>query len=192
MPAACSQSPGAQAVLVESQKPRRAVSKGCVDVHMQSQKPRKVGSKGCEAASDPETCLLQAALSNDTNMIKVLAVMDRNALKKHIDYALLYAIRAGSYEVVKTMFRYGASLDAKDLQHSIWDLAKQSPDPEAMNDLLLQMESPFATEEIRSKFSGMDLMMKKSKKEQGQASRPRTSSIVRRAPKGLMSRLTTI
>jgi hypothetical protein len=122
---------------------------------------------------------MHAALSNDVSMVKVLAVMDRNALKKHIDYALLYAIRAGSYEVVKTMFKYGASLNAKGFKHTTWDYARQSPDPEAMHELLQQMESPFSSEEIRCVFSGV----KKVQKEQGKMSQ--TSGILRRAPSSI-------
>lgn len=106
--------------------------------------------------SDPEQVLLRAAVTNDVNMIKVLAVMDRKALLKHVDYALLYAIRAGSSDCVKTMFKYGASAKAKDaFGHSMWDYAKKSPDPEAMCTVLESATGHTgASEDIRVHFSG--------------------------------------
>jgi hypothetical protein len=146
--------------------------------------------------SNPEEALLQAAVTNDASMVKVLAVMDRKALKKHVDYALLYAVRAGSSDVVKAMFQYGgASLNAKDaFGNSVWDFAQQSPEPEIMNAVLQQVKNPGPSEEIRANFTAHTASSKpppypKSKAEQGQTSNQRGASVVRRGSKSSISKL---
>lgn len=106
--------------------------------------------------SDPEEILMEAAFSNDVNMIKVLAVMDRKGLKKHVDHAMLYAILAGSVDVVKAMLKYGANPDyAAATGTTVWDAAKQSPNPEIMKDILVNRgRQSSASAEISNIFSG--------------------------------------
>lgn len=164
---------------------------GSVDDSPTSKEPKKRRASGsgkaCLEITDPEEALLQAAISNDANTIKVLAVMDRQSLQKNIDYALLYGLKASSYDAVKTMLKHGASLKSKDaFGNTVWDYAQQSAEPEMMSGLLQQHKSGniHASEDIRAVFSGSNPGSRKPSKEQtgqsGQTSSQRTPSTVRR------------
>jgi len=137
--------------------------------------------------SDPEKCLLDAALANDVRAVKTLALMDLKGLKKHVDYALLYAVMAGSYDVVETFFWHGASLDAKDPFNNLtlWDCARRSPDPQAMIEFLSQMKSgAMASKPIRA----LLMASRKPSKERRESSQP-ASSVVRRGTKNSIRKL---
>jgi hypothetical protein len=111
----------------------------------------------CLAASNPETCLVDAAFDNDAKAVQMLALTDLRSFKKHVKYALFYAIQQGSYDAIKYMFWYGATIDAKDpINHlTVWDFARRSPDPEAMTSFLKRMKTgPSASESIHSLFTG--------------------------------------
>lgn len=157
--------------------------------------------KECLEVTDKETSLMKAVLSNDASAIKVLAVMDRKGLKKHADTALLYAARAGHSEVMKTLCRYGASLDAKDASgRTPFDYAKQSPQPEEIKLLLEQLQtgSCIASDDIRAIFSGAG-SRKPSKEASGsqkhpeaQASQRASSIVVRRGARGSIGNLKSV
>merc|ERR1719453_2859292 len=124
--------------LEESTKPQRAIRKDSLEV------------------TDPQQCLLDAAFNNDVGAVKLLALEDLEGLRKHVDYVLLYAIMEGSYDVVKLLFWYGASLDAKNAPNhlTIWDCAARSPEPEIMKEFLGTMKTGHvASESIRRMFA---------------------------------------
>lgn len=143
-------------------------------------KPQKAPGKGCLQVMDPQKCLLEAAFTNDASAIKVLAVMDLKGLRKHVNYALLYAITSGSYDAVRQMFWYGATIDAQDAcnEMTVWECAQRSPEPENMKLFLQQMKTgPSASAPIQALFNGQSSQQK--------------SSIVRRGAKGSIKNLKT-
>lgn len=132
-------------------------------------------------AKDMESCLLEAALTNDVSAIKGLALMDQKNFMKSVNYALIYAIRGGSYDAVQALFWHGASHDAKAVcsQLTVWDFAERSPEPEMMKSFLGRMKTGhMASEQIQGLFMGF--VLPKSFKEQS-LQRKRGASSIRRA-----------
>lgn len=161
--------------------------------HSGGKATKSVLAEGGVLKMDPEKCLIQAALRNDIRSIKLLAVQDRRGLKQHVDYALFYAIKAGSYDAVKLLLKHGANLDAKYIYggHTVWDFAKQSPDPEIMKALLQSLKTgAMAHDDIRMHFSGAGGPSKELLQSIQRPSTP--STIVRRGSKGLRRNLRTI
>jgi hypothetical protein len=147
-----------------------------------------VSSKTYQAIVDPEASLVEAACDNDIEAVRTMALTDLKNFKKHVNYALFYAIQHGSYDAIKVMFWYGASIDAHDpINHlTVWDFAQRSPDPEIMTSFLQRMKTgPCASESIQKIFTGNKLL---PIKDPGQTIK-REASIVRRGNRASQRKL---
>eukprot|EP00746_Dinoflagellata_sp_MGD_P001328 gnl/MRDRNA2_/MRDRNA2_102500_c0_seq1.p1 gnl/MRDRNA2_/MRDRNA2_102500_c0~~gnl/MRDRNA2_/MRDRNA2_102500_c0_seq1.p1 ORF type:complete len:351 (-),score=56.29 gnl/MRDRNA2_/MRDRNA2_102500_c0_seq1:319-1371(-) len=151
--------PGQQDVPAEYTAKERRFSRSAtvtaVTAIVRSSSADRRSSRGDIEKKDLEVRLLEAVMHNDTNMIKVLIVMDRTEFKKHVNCMLLYAARAGSCEAFRVMCQYGGKpAEARDFQgKTVWDHAKRSPAPEEMLAAISQIISPSSSDSISSLFS---------------------------------------